>query len=97
MTDSQKRAITILSLCSEGLTAKEFARKWFSDDHDIWKRVSNQGNGACSGKGAWLWAGAYLCKLMKMGLVRRKSFNEISVFVATASSIDKLQRISAND
>lgn len=97
MTDSQIKSITILASASDGLTAKEFARKWFGDDHDIWKRVSNQGNVACSGKGAWLWAGSYLCKLMKIGLVRRKSYNEISVFVATAAGVDKLQKFSAND
>ena len=34
-------------------------------------KVSNQGNGATSGKAAWLCAGSYLAKLEKLGLVSR--------------------------
>lgn len=89
MTEKRKKALEILQN-SDGMTAKDFARKWFGDEHDIWKRVSNQGNGACSGKGAWLWAGSYLAKLEKDRIVRRKSYTEINLFVITAKGGDLL-------
>lgn len=50
------------------VTCSEFA-VLFWPDHNMHKKVSNQGNGAARGKAAWLCAGSYLAKLIKKGYV----------------------------
>lgn len=55
------------------LTANWFAHKLWGDDESkqyLFTAVSNSGNGACSGKKAWLCAGSLLSKLAKQGLTR---------------------------
>lgn len=69
MTEAQKRALTILYVpYGEELTPTQFARKMWPDSKG-WNKVSNQGNGATSGKGMWLSAGSYLAKLSDKNLV----------------------------
>lgn len=55
------------------MTAHDFALAFWGNDADkeyLFTAVSNSGNGACSGKKAWLCAGSYLSALYKRGLTR---------------------------
>ena len=72
LTPSQAKALTILRE-HPGVTAYGFAALYFTDPSQktLFTAVSNQGNGACAGKKAWLCAGSLLGKLAKRGLVRR--------------------------
>ena len=52
------------------MRANEFAQKLWGEDptkKDLFLAVTNQGNGACSGKKAWRAAGAYMGRLERMG------------------------------
>lgn len=40
----------------------------------LFTAVSNQGNGACAGKKAWLCAGSLMGKLIKQGLARKGEY-----------------------
>ena len=54
------------------MTAKDFALAFWGNDESkqyLFTAVSNSGNGACSGKKAWLCAGSYLSALYKRKLV----------------------------
>ena len=70
-----KKTYKALSILREhpGCTANTFAALYFTDpsQETLFTAVSNQGNGACAGKKAWLCAGSLLGKLAKRGLVRR--------------------------
>jgi hypothetical protein len=70
MTPSQIKALTILkdTSYSKPFQAAEFALKMWPDS-DMHRKTSNQGNGACVGKAAWLCAGSYLGKLYKKGWI----------------------------
>ncbi len=72
LTPKQAKAIAILR-DHPGCTANTFAALYFTDasQETLFTAVSNQGNGACAGKKAWLCAGSLLGKLAKRGLVRR--------------------------
>ena len=63
-----QKALSILGKNPAGMTAKSFAQEWFGSENPIWTRVKN----GVSGAGAWLWAGSYLSKLKKKGLVDSK-------------------------
>lgn len=57
-------------------SAKEFASLMWGDDptkEHLFNSLSNQGNGACMGKKAWLQAGSFLGKLRKRGYITRTS------------------------
>ena len=74
ITRNEHKALQILRQCgSEGITASGFAVRYFTEPkHEyLFTAVSNQGNGACAGKKAWLCAGSYLGRLAKKGLVRK--------------------------
>lgn len=70
MTARQFEALKILhkTTYDNPIRAREFAKK-FWPDHNMHVKVLNTGNGACSGKAAWLSAGSYLAKLRKLGWV----------------------------
>ena len=72
LTPKQAKALSILRE-HPGITAHGFAAHYFTDpsQETLFTAVSNQGNGACAGKKAWLCAGSLLGKLAKQGLVRR--------------------------
>ena len=67
-----KKALAILR-DHPGITANGFAALYSTNpsQESLFTAVSNQGNGACAGKKAWLCAGSLLGKLAKRGLVRR--------------------------
>lgn len=72
LTPKQAKALAILR-DHPGCTANTFAALYFTEPSrvSLFSAVSNQGNGACAGKKAWLCAGSLLGKLAKRGLVRR--------------------------
>ena len=72
LTDKQYKALKVLSE-HPGLTARSFAVRYYDGpDHEyLFTAVSNQGNGACAGKKAWLCAGSLLGMLKKAGFVRK--------------------------
>ena len=73
LTPSRRKALEILNK-SSSLTAGSFAVQYYTEPRHqyLFTAVSNQGNGACAGKKAWLCAGSFLGKLAKEGLVRRE-------------------------
>ena len=77
LTPQRRKALEILLNLkdpSAGITASAFAQEYYSGtEHEyLLTAVSNQGEGACGGKKAWLCAGSYLAKLVKEGLVRKR-------------------------
>lgn len=81
INDKQYKALKIVSqkLKKHGtIRAYEFALNFWGKDLDkeyLFTSVSNQGDyGACAGKKAWRCGGAYLGRLVKMGLLRRAGF-----------------------
>lgn len=78
MTKRQIDALTILKNNPRGLSADIFAEIFWPNSimHDA---CSNQGNGACRGKKAWLQAGSFLGKLIKQkGWVKTFTIGEKS-------------------
>ena len=69
ITDKTIKALKIIQENPE-LTARDFAEKMWPDSL-MHIRTSNQGNGACKGKAAWLCGGSYLGKLKKEKLIYR--------------------------
>lgn len=73
LTISQVKALNILEATSfsKPYSARGFARAmWGETNENLFTKVSNQGNGACHGKAAWLCGGSYLGKLAKKGWVK---------------------------
>lgn len=73
LTKKQIKALSILDR-HPGITASSFGTLYFDgpEHESLHTAVSNQGNGACAGKKAWLCAGSLLGKLKKKGLVMNK-------------------------
>lgn len=76
MTKRAKEALEILK-ANPNLSPREFAES-FWPDHIMHSACSNQGHGACRGKKAWLQAGSYLAKLIKLKLVQSDYVGERS-------------------
>lgn len=81
INQKQYKALKIVSKKLEKhgtIRAYEFALEFWGKELDkeyLFTSVSNQGDyGACSGKKAWRCGGAYLGRLVKMGLLRRVGF-----------------------
>ena len=82
ITEKQYKALKIVQEKSRNssnrtVRAYEFALAMWGKDLDkdyLFTGVSNQGNGACAGKKAWLCGGSYLGRLVKMGYLRRMGF-----------------------
>lgn len=75
-----------------GLSANRFATEYFdAPQHNyLFTAVSNQGEGACAGKKAWLCAGSILGKLRKQGLVTPDPYSNPTTWRLTAAGADKL-------
>lgn len=67
MTEFKRRALELIEQRGK-ITSGEFAFAMWPDSN-MHRKVSNQGNGACRGKAAWLCGGSYLGRLIKEGLV----------------------------
>src|SRR5687767_10596445 len=77
LTDTQRKALEWLRDHPQGVKAAEIAWVLWPDSI-MHRKTSNQGNGACRGKAAWLCGGSYLGKLAKKGLVRWSSTREVN-------------------
>ncbi len=73
LTPKQRKALQILKDHPD-ITARAFALFYFTEpEHQYLNTaVSDQGNGACAGKKAWLCAGSLLGRLIQKGWVRRR-------------------------
>ena len=74
ITEKTYKALKVLEKTNtlKTMTANSFAiLLWGMDESKsyLFTAVSNGGNGACSGKKAWLCAGSFLGRLAKKGLV----------------------------
>jgi hypothetical protein len=70
------RALTIIRdyyrKYREPIYPAAFAREWFPKDYDGWRKVINCGpNGASAGIGLNRWAGGWLGRIHKQGLLRQ--------------------------
>ena len=85
LTDKQAKAIRILR-DNPYITANRFAMLYFdTPEHEyLFTAVSNQGNGACAGKKAWLCAGSLLGRLKKQLYVDSTKHDDPTRFYATA-------------
>ena len=74
ISDKTYKALVIIIQQPIG-TARQLAEWLWGDDTEkrrtLFQKISNQGNGACHGKAAWLSAGSYAGRLQKMGYVRK--------------------------
>lgn len=94
LTQPQEKALRIfLNLYRKDryakLSARFFAQEMWPDS-DGWKRVSNQGNGATSGKGMWLRAGVFLRKLGDLGYLYHDISGNTVVWYITGNGIEAL-------
>ncbi len=94
LTEPQRRALRIFYEVRQNsryatLSARFFAEKMWPNS-DGWKRVSNQGNGATSGKGMWLRAGVFLRKLGDLGYLYHDISGDTVVWYITGKGLDAL-------
>lgn len=75
ITEIQYKALCLVR-DNPGIQARYFARYMWPDS-GMHTKSSNQGNGACHGKAAWLCGGSFLGKLRKKGYLKNLS-NEIT-------------------
>jgi len=70
ITSKEAKALQIVKE-KQPVRANTFAMLYFTDPKQqyLFTSVSNQGNGACAGKKAWLCAGSLLGRLRKKNLV----------------------------
>jgi hypothetical protein len=73
LTKLQRKALEIIKDKGQ-VSPMEFAQLYFTEEKHqyLFTAVSNQGNGACAGKKAWLSAGSLLNRLCKRGYVYHK-------------------------
>lgn len=88
----QVKALTILR-DNPNITANRFAYLYFTgtDKEYLLTSVSNQGNGACPGKKAWLCAGSFLGKLARLGYVQKKTNSSPTRFSITEKGQKELK------
>ena len=97
LTEKKAKALRLLRE-TPGMTAMAFAVRYFDgpENEVLFTAVSNQGNGACAGKKAWLCAGSLLGKLCKQGLVWRKPFSNPGVFALSEIGREALDSYENN-
>jgi hypothetical protein len=97
LTEKQSRALAILTE-HPYITARMFGEYYFdSPEHGyLHTAVSNQGEGACAGKKAWLCAGSLLGKLRKEGYVNIKPYSNPNRFYVTEKGLRALKETNKN-
>ena len=92
LTPKQIKALTVLERHPD-ITARKFGELYFNGpEHDVLHTaMSNQGNGACAGKKAWLCAGSLLGRLKKQDWVDENPFAQPRVFRLTDKGRQLLQ------
>ena len=95
-TESEAKALEILrdTSYSKPMKAAAFAKLMWPDSH-MHKKVSNQGNGACVGKAAWLAGGSYLSKLENKSWVRKTFDTGSAAYHITLKGKDLVQKSKA--
>lgn len=99
ITKKQAKALRIIGGASwPSISANQFARAYYDEPGQqyLFSAVSNQGNGACSGKKAWLCAGSLIGRLAKAGLVYRDYRNETPRYIITDKGKQELQNYDKN-
>lgn len=86
MTKKTYKALCLVKKAKR-VSAKQFALLMWPDSK-MHTKVSNQGNGSCRGKAAWLAGGAYLRKLEKKGLVKWSVIEE--GFILTGNGLKEI-------
>ena len=84
LTTSQIKALTILQHTSyeNDMGLRDFAEAlWPGNSMHV--SVKNTGNGATSGKAAWLAAGSYLAKLESKGWIRKNRESSVRVYLSS--------------
>ena len=82
ITEKQYKALKIIQQYPL-IRAKGFADKMWGDTKtNMFTKRSNQGNGACTGKAAWLCAGGYTGVLVKKGFVRKHPVYPTDAWIA---------------
>lgn len=91
ITSKQAKALSILDAHPDS-TARSFGERYFDarEQEYLHTAMSNQGNGACAGKKAWLCAGSLLGRLAKRGLVRHRYVRERWVYTLTLKGEEAL-------
>ena len=91
------------------LSARDFAVRYYTEPEldYLFSSVSNQGNGACAGKKAWLCAGSLLGRLRKEGMAyvipytnpRKFNLSEKGrdVLLGMEKSIEKLEQFRKSE
>lgn len=95
ITPKTRKALEILR-DHPGITANRFAQEYFTGaEHEyLFTAVSNQGEGACAGKKAWLCAGSLLGRLRKRGLAAPAPYSNPPQWHITAAGLDALSQKS---
>ena len=86
-TETTIKALNIIKELDR-VSAAEFARRMWPDSN-MHKKVSNQGNGSCRGKAAWLCGGSYLAKLAKKKLIRYSTALETYILTKDGEALIK--------
>lgn len=83
LTLTQLQALRILEHTSyeADMGLRQFAETLWPDS-TMHTSVKNTGNGATSGKAAWLVAGSYLAKLEKKGWIRKNRDSAVRVYIS---------------
>ena len=91
----QRKALAVLD-ANPRITASRFAQLYFDEpEHDyLHAAVSNQGNGACAGKKAWLCAGSLLGRLSKKDFVLKKTYMNPTRYSLTEKGRKELLKVT---
>ena len=73
LTEKTIKALNIIN-AYRPITAGKFAEQMWPDSK-MHRKTSNQGNGACRGKAAWLCGGSYMRKLLYAGYIKQVDFS----------------------
>ena len=89
------KALTILR-DNTNITAGRFAQLYFDQPEQeyLFTAVSNQGNGACAGKKAWLCAGSLLGRLAKKDFVLKKTYMNPTRYSLTEKGRKELLKVT---
>jgi hypothetical protein len=100
ITDKQYRILKVIFgvPSDRGITANELASmvwRGIPEYEYLFTAITNGGNGACSGKKAWLCMGSQVGKLMKNGLVRYAN-NRCKGYILTFRGVEAITEYELN-
>ncbi len=83
MSEAERRTLEILREHGP-LRPRDFAHKYFPRDHPGWGKPCKCGRGVHAGGGLVLWAGGWLGRLARKGVVRRSFARHGPVYALAA-------------